>query len=110
MSIYLVRSFGWICHGIRGYISWYNRGCGTFCHSLVGNCIGNTWGNLRDEMPKIARAEAKARAEIAWELIYKRETTLKGKQSPQTRLGPLALLSLDTPSLNPPCYSVKCLI
>ena len=66
---------------------------------------GNAWGDLRDEMPEITRAEANAKAKIACELIYKRRATLKGKQSPQTRLGPLALLCLLTPSLNPPCYN-----
>ena len=35
-------------------------------------------------MPKLAGAEDKAKAKIAWELIYKRRSTLKGKQSPKT--------------------------
>ena len=68
--------------------------------------IGTTWGDLRDEMPKIARAEAKAKDKPGWELIYKREATLNGHYPPKLYLGPLALLSLDTPSLNPPCYNV----
>ena len=57
-------------------------------------------------MPEIVRAEAMARAKIACEPIYKRRATLKGKQSPQTRLGPLALLCHFTPSLTSPCYIV----
>ena len=44
--------------------------------------VGNTRGGLRDKMPKIARAEEKAWAKKACELIYKRRATLKGKQSP----------------------------
>ena len=35
-------------------------------------------------MPKLAGAEDKAKAKMAWELIYKRRSTLKGKQSPET--------------------------
>ena len=34
---------------------------------------GTAWEVLRDEMPKITRAEEKAGAKIAWELIYKWE-------------------------------------
>ena len=66
--------------------------------------IGNAWGVLRGKMPKIARAEAMARAELAWELIYKQGTTLKGDNPPTLYLGHLALLSLDSPTLTPPCY------
>ena len=72
----------------------------------INTNIGTAWGDLRDEMPKIARAEAMARAKITCKPIYKRRATLKGKQSPQTRLGPLALLCLLTPSLTSPCYNV----
>ena len=56
-------------------------------------------------MPELAGAEDKAKAEMAWELIYKREATLNGNYSMKLYLGPLALLPLDTPSLNPPCYN-----
>ena len=55
-------------------------------------------------MPKIARAEAKAKAEIACELIYKLGAILNGNGPPKLYLGPLALLSLDTSSLTSPCY------
>ena len=66
---------------------------------------GTAWGDLRDEMPKIARAEAKAKAKQVWELIYKLGATLNGNGPLKLHLGPLALISLDTPSLNPPCYN-----
>ena len=66
---------------------------------------GNAWGILRGESPEIARAEEEARAELAWELIYNSGTTLKGSYPPKLGLGPLTLLSLDSPSLSPPCYS-----
>ena len=69
-------------------------------------CVGNVLGVLRGEIPEIARAKAKADAKLGWELIYKREATLNGNCPPKLHLGPLALLSLDTPSLNPPCYSM----
>ena len=46
------------------------------------------------------------RAELAWEPIYKQGTTLKGDNPPKLYLGPLTLLSLDTPSLTPPCYNI----
>ena len=49
--------------------------------------IGNARGGLRDKMPKIVRAEEKAWAKKACELIYKRRATLKGKQSPPPNLG-----------------------
>ena len=45
--------------------------------------IGTTWGDLKDEVPNIMRAEAMAWAKKACEPIYKRRATLKGKQSPQ---------------------------
>ena len=35
-------------------------------------------------MPRIARAEDKSKSKQGWELIYKRRSTLKGKQSPKT--------------------------
>ena len=35
-------------------------------------------------MPELTGAEDKAKAKIAWELIYKWRSTLKGKQSPET--------------------------
>ena len=60
---------------------------------------GNAWGNLRDEMPKIARAEAMARAEIVCELIYKRRNYSKRETSPKT-----VARTPGTPSLTPPCY------
>ena len=78
------------------------------CHVIESTLLspdGTTWGDLRDEMPEIARAEAKAKAKIVCELIYKRRATLKGNNPPKTGLGPLALLSLDSSSLNPPCYN-----
>ena len=34
-------------------------------------------------MPKLAGAEAMAKAEMAWELIYKGGTTLKGNKPPK---------------------------
>ena len=46
--------------------------------------IGNVSGVLRGRMPKLPGAEDKAKAKLAWELIYKRRATLKGKQSPKT--------------------------
>ena len=67
---------------------------------------GTAWGDLRDELPEIARAEAMAKDKIACEPIYKQRTTLKGKQSPKTMLRPLALLSLDSPSFTSPCYNI----
>ena len=57
-------------------------------------------------MPKLAGAEEKAKAEMACELIYKLGATLNGNDPPKLYLGPLALLSLDTPSLTSPCYIV----
>ena len=66
---------------------------------------GNAWGDLRDKMPKIARAEAKAWAKKACELIYKRRATLKGKQSPKTPPRTPGTPLLLTPSLTSPCYS-----
>ena len=68
---------------------------------------GTTWGDLRDEMPEIARAEAMARAKIACEPIYKRRATINGNNPPETGLGPLAFLCLLTPSLTSPCYNVS---
>ena len=38
--------------------------------------------------------------------LQKVDTTLNGNDPPKPRPGPLALLSLDTPSLTSPCYSV----
>ena len=73
-------------------------------HYLNSRSDGTTWGDLRDELPEIVRAEAMAKAKIACELIYKRRATLNGKRSPKTRLRPLALLCLLTPSLTSPCY------
>ena len=52
-------------------------------------------------------AEETAWARIACELIYKWRATLKGNYPPKPGLGPLALLSLDSPSLTPPCYNVQ---
>ena len=52
------------------------------------------------------RAEEMAKARIAWELIYKQRTTLRGNYPPKPGLGPLALLCLLTLLLNPPCYTV----
>ena len=64
---------------------------------------GTTWGNLRDKMPGMARAETKVKAKIVCELIYKRRATLKGKLSPQnwarTPGTPLPGLSLTHSSL-----------
>ena len=74
--------------------------------SALSSPDGNVSRVLKGEMPRIARAEDKDKAKTACELIYKKGSTLKGKQSPQTRLGPLALLSLDTPSLTSPCYTM----
>ena len=68
--------------------------------------IGTAWGDLKDATPEIVRAEAMARAEIACEPIYKWRTTINGSNPPETGLGPLALLCLLTPSLNPPCYTM----
>ena len=53
-------------------------------------------------MPEITRAEAKAKDKPGWELIYKLGATLNGNYPPKLYLGPLALLSLDTPSLTLP--------
>ena len=79
-----------------------------FYHVLM--CVGNISGHLRGGMPEIVRAEEKACAKMAWELIYKWRATLNRNYPPKPGLGPLALLSLDTPSLNPPCYSVSILL
>ena len=68
--------------------------------------VGNISGHLRGRMPKLAVAEAKAKAKQGCELIYKLGATLNGNGPPKLYLGPLALLSLDTPSLTPPCYNV----
>ena len=38
--------------------------------------------------------------------LQKVDTTLNGNDPPKPRPGPLALLSLDTPSLTSPCYNV----
>ena len=65
---------------------------------------GTAWGDLRDEMPEIAGAEEKAWAKMAYELIYKYRATLNRNYPPKPGLGPLGLLCLLTPSLNPPCY------
>ena len=75
-----------------------------FCHPLYD--VGNAWGVLRGKTPKITRAEAMARAELAWELIYKQGATLKGDNPLKLYLGPLTLLSLDSPSLTLPCYNM----
>ena len=64
--------------------------------------VGNAWGDLRDEILKITRAEAKAKDKPGWELIYKLGATLNGNYPLKLYLGPLALLSLDTPSLTLP--------
>ena len=64
---------------------------------------GYAWGDLRDEIPEIMRAEEKAWAKMAYELIYKYRATLNGNYPPKPGLGPLALFCLLTPSLNPPC-------
>ena len=45
--------------------------------SALSSPDGNAWGDLRDEMPKIVRAEAMARAKIVCELIYKRKNYSK---------------------------------
>ena len=73
--------------------------------STLSSPDGNVSGVLRGEMPELAGAEDKARAKIGWELIYKREATLNGNYPQKLYLGPLALLSLDTPSLTSPCYT-----
>ena len=48
-----------------------------------------------------------AKARIACELIYKWGSTLKGDNPLKLYLEPLTLLSLDSPSLTPPCYTVE---
>ena len=65
---------------------------------------GNASDILRDELPEIVRAEEMAKARIVCELIYKQRATLKGTYPLKPGPGPLTLLSLDSPSLNPPCY------
>ena len=52
--------------------------------SALSSPDGNVSGVLRGEMPRFARAEDKDKAKKGWELIYKRRSTLKGKQSPKT--------------------------
>ena len=74
--------------------------------STLSSPDGNVLRVLKGEMPKIARAEAKAKAKRGWELIYKRGATLNGNYPSKLYLGPLALLSLDPPSLTSPCYSI----
>ena len=49
------REFGQMKHAIWCLESGVVMGC-------FGESVGNAWGDLRDEMPKIARAEAKASA------------------------------------------------
>ena len=66
---------------------------------------GNTLDILRDESPKITRAEEETRAELAWEPIYKQGTSLKGDDPQKLYLGPLTFLSLDSASLTLPCYN-----
>ena len=61
-------------------------------------CIGNTWGVLRDKTPEIVRAEAMARAELAWELIYKQRGQ-SPETLPRTPDTPLPGLSLTQSSL-----------
>ena len=56
-------------------------------------------------MPELAGAEDKDKAKQGWELIYKLGSTLKGNGPLKLYLGPLALISLDTPSLTSPCYT-----
>ena len=68
---------------------------------------GNILGHLRGGMPELTEAEAKAKAKQGWDLIYKLGATLNGNGPPKLYLGPLALLSLDTPSLTPPCYTTR---
>ena len=66
---------------------------------------GNISGVLRGGMPELAGAEEKAELKQGWELINKLGATLNGNGPSKLYLGPLALLSLDTYSLNPPCYT-----
>ena len=73
--------------------------------SALSSPDGTTWGDLRDELPEIVRADAMAKAKIACEPIYKRRTTLNGNCPPKTGPGPLALFCLLTPSLALPCYT-----
>ena len=56
-------------------------------------------------MPELAGAEEKAKAKQGCELIYKLGATLNGNGPLKLYLGPLALLSLDTPSLTSSCYN-----
>ena len=58
-------------------------------------------------MPKITRAEAKQGLNSVGTNLQKADTTLNGNDPPKPRPGPLALLSLDTPSLTSPCYNVS---
>ena len=62
---------------------------GTFSSKKLLLCmreitIGNVSRVLKGEMPRIVRAEDKDKAKMAWELIYKKGSTLKGKQSSKT--------------------------
>ena len=66
---------------------------------------GNAWGDLRDEMPKSRGQRQKQGLNSMGTDLQKADTTLNGNDPPKSRPGPLALLSLDTPSLNPPCYT-----
>ena len=78
------------------------------CHAIkstLSSPDGNIWVELRDEMPEFTGAEDKAKAKRGWELIYKLGATLNGNGPLKLYLGPLALLSLDTPSLTSPCYN-----
>ena len=51
---------------------------------LIRSRGGTAWGDLRDELPEIVRAEAMAKAKIACQLIYKWRTTLNGNNPPET--------------------------
>ena len=44
---------------------------------------GNVLRDLRGRIPKLAGAEAVAKARMAWELIYKLGTTLNGNHPPK---------------------------
>ena len=80
-------------------------GSGTLWSSCGGDGSGNISRVLRGGMPELAGAEDKDKAKMAWELIYKKGSTLKGKQSPQTLPRTPGTPLLLTPSLTSPCYS-----
>ena len=68
--------------------------------------IGNVSGVLQGEMPKLAGAEAMAKEEMAWWLVYKSGSYSKWEQSPKTLpRTPGSLMALHSLPHSPCCNS-----